>query len=259
MLFRSRCDVKKKAALKRLGIITVRDLLYYFPSRYTHIGTIKLVSEVEHNEQVAIYGHITKLATKKSFRSRTPMSTAKLTDMQGDAIDVVWFHQPYIAKMIKEDSNVKLSGTVTIKGDKKTLTNPEVETLADLPIDAHDSLFHDEENATTIGAPLYRETRGITSRWIQHTIAKLMKLEVFETIDDPLPEYLRDRYSLPDLRTALVWIHMPRKEKDAESAKKRFAFEEIFFVQLQAQQHRAQYEALYSYSIDINQIGRAHV
>ncbi|MCB9808976.1 ATP-dependent DNA helicase RecG [Candidatus Nomurabacteria bacterium] len=248
-----RCDVKKKTALKRIGIITVRDLLYYFPVRYTHIGTTKLISEVEHNEHVTIYGHITNLSIKKSFKSRVPMSEAKLTDVAGTSIKVLWFHQPYIAKMIENDSLVKLSGTVSIKNGRKSLMNPEIEKVADLPIDAHDSLFQNEQdNAAEVGMPLYRETRGVTSKWMYHTIAKILSHADFERLEDPLPQYIRNTYSLPDIKTALVWIHMPRKQSDAEAAKKRFAFEEIFFVQLQAQQYRATYEHMYSHQIRIN-------
>lgn len=249
-----RCDANKKKALDRIKMKTVRDILYRFPVRYTHIGETKMIKELEHGEHVTIYGHITGLKTKKSFRSRVPMSEGKLMDMSGDSIKVVWFHQPYIAKMIQDDSLVKLSGTISIKNGAKSFMNPEIERVADLPIDGHDSLFRDDEKEVAeIGMPLYRETRGVTSKWVHHVLMRVFNHAEFENIHDPLPEYIRKKYSLPDLKTALVWIHMPRKESDAEAARKRFAFEEIFLVQLQAQQYRATYEEMYSHEIRINQ------
>ena len=248
-----RCDAPKKIALARIGIKSIRDVLYHFPVRYTHIGATKMINEIEHNEHVTIYGHITGLKTKKSFRSRVPMSEGKLTDMSGNSIKIVWFHQPYIAKMITDDSLVKLSGTVSIKNGIESLMNPEIEQMTDLPIDGHHSLFHnDEKVASEIGMSLYRETRGVTSKWVHHVVARIFSNEQFDQINDPLPDYIRKKYSLPDLKTALVWIHMPRKESDAEAARKRFAFEEIFFVQLQAQ-YRATYEKMYRHEIRINQ------
>ncbi|MDR3558350.1 MAG: ATP-dependent DNA helicase RecG, partial [Candidatus Pacebacteria bacterium] len=59
-----------------------------------------------------------------------------------------------------------------------------------------------------------------------------------------------DRYNLPGLRTALIWIHTPMKRDDAEAARKRFAFEEIFFIQLEKQSVRRQYEKNPSFLIE---------
>ena len=60
-----------------------------------------------------------------------------------------------------------------------------------------------------------------------------------QSLTDPIPEDILKKYSLPSLTTALVWIHTPQKESDAKAARKRFAFEEVFIIQLARQQERA--------------------
>jgi ATP-dependent DNA helicase RecG len=70
-----------------------------------------------------------------------------------------------------------------------------------------------------------------------------------ETLDDPIPKDILDRYNLPTLATALIWMHTPRDEKHALMARKRFAFEEIFFIQLERQHGRMVYEQHPSFTI----------
>ena len=79
----------------------------------------------------------------------------------------------------------------------------------------------------------YRETAGVTSRWFYHTVRKCFAGGVLDNLADPIPLAILTRYKLPDLKTALVWIHTPKKTEHAESARKRFAFEEVFYIQLQ--------------------------
>jgi len=248
-----RITKKHTPALKRLGIETVRDLLYHFPVRYSDVAVSKVIEKLESGESATIYGHIHDLKSKKSWTSKKPMTEARLTDIQGNTIKVIWFHQPYIAKMLHEDQVVKLTGQISVRSGTMSLMNPEIEKLPELPIDTHESLFKetssDQEYAETLGFPIYRETRGITSKWMYHAVTKLLAHEDIQQIHDHIPEYLLEKYYLPGLATALVWVHMPKNARDAESAKKRFAFEEMFTIQLQKQQSRHRYNQLYQEDI----------
>jgi len=59
-----------------------------------------------------------------------------------------------------------------------------------------------------------------------------------------------EKYNLPNLKTALIWIHTPQKNNDALAARKRFAFEEILYIQISKQKDRQQAEQLNSYEIN---------
>ncbi len=243
-------DLQKKA-LARLGLYSVRDLLYYFPSRYTDISEVRPINTLTEGETATIFGTLSKLKTKKGFKSKIPMGQAVLSDLTG-SINIVWFHQPYLAKMLKEGASVRVTGKIS---ESKTyglqLTNPEIKLGDIMPIDIHDSLFKKNTDGGQFGYPVYSESKGITSLWIYHKIQKILKDDCVKDIVDYLPEDIVQKYKLPSLGTALVWIHMPQKKDHAEIARKRFAFEEVFFIQLARQQERKAYEELFSYKLAI--------
>ena len=104
-------EVHKKG-LKRLGIITIGDLLYHFPVRYGDTSEIRSIDSVRAGESVVIFGKINNLKTSKAYRKGITMSQANITDETG-SIRVVWFHQPYIAKMLHEDSFIRAEGKIS--------------------------------------------------------------------------------------------------------------------------------------------------
>lgn len=242
-------DIEKKA-LHRLGLFSIYDLLTYYPIRYSDISEIKNIDELVMGENATIYGEINKLKTKKAFKTKMPMAEGEIQDLTGK-IKIIWFNQAYLAKIIKNGEKVKLTGKVAESKFGLYLSNPEFERVPDMPIDKHNSLF---TNQTEYGTafPVYRETRGITSKWIYHAILKIINTGTLENIVDYIPKEILEKYNLPSLRTALIWIHTPRNEADAKTARKRFAFEEVFFIQLARQKDKKEYQKNKSYKITHN-------
>ena len=244
-----RLDEKQKIGLAKLGLFSIRDILYYFPARYSDFSEIKLIRDIVPGETITLYGKITKLKTKKSFRTKIPMSEAMLEDGSG-TLPITWFNQAYMAKMVHEGAYVKLTGRVTLGKKGTYLANPELEREKTLPIDMHDTLFKgDAEAHDIIQYPVYPETRSVTSKWIFHAVQKILKSGLVDSLDDYLPEDIRKKYNLPTLRSALIWIHAPKRPEDAASARKRFAFEEVFFIQIKRHQDRLEYEKNKSFSV----------
>lgn len=245
-----RININQKKALSKLGINTVRDSLYYFPTRYTDISKFSHINTLSDGDHATVVGVISNLRTKKGFKSKIPMGQATISDLTGK-INIIWFHQPYLAKMLKEGSTVRVTGKISNSQTYGlSLTNPEINKEDILPIDLHDSLFQKNENSNEqYGYPIYGETKGITSKWMYHAINKILKNDEFKNIPDYLNKEILDKYKLPSLHTALVWIHSPQKKEHAEIARKRFAFEEVFFIQLARQQERKKYEELFSYKL----------
>ncbi|MCB9816854.1 ATP-dependent DNA helicase RecG [Candidatus Nomurabacteria bacterium] len=243
-----RVDTAHQKALKRLGIETVGDILYHLPARYEDISDVQSVGGLEKGQEAVVYGQLSGLKTRKAWKSRKPIAEGYVED--GSAkMKIMWFNQPYIAKMYTDGMYVKLAGKVAGSEDKLYLSNPEVEPLDSLPIDRHDSIFAGTEGADDTLYPVYRETKGITSRWLYHTVLKLFEKGALDTLSDPIPEEILKKYKLPILKTALVWVHSPKKAADAEAARKRFAFEEVFYIQVQKAQERAAVSAAQTYTI----------
>ncbi|MGB4076138.1 MAG: ATP-dependent DNA helicase RecG [Minisyncoccia bacterium] len=224
---------EQKAALSRLGIRSIRDLLYHFPFRYDSSERVRPVNALVPGETVTLYGTLKGAKAKRTWKSRTPSAEAYLEDGSG-RVKIMWFRQPYMAKMTEGMGLVKVTGKVGGSVGKLYLTNPAVEKAEALPELSSDSLF----SGTPTLFAVYPETKGITSLWLRHAIERVMKALVHEKIDEVIPPELRSVYNLPKVSTALVFIHTPKKEEDAKVARKRFAFEEVFTLQLAVQKAR---------------------
>src|ERR1035437_727135 len=191
--FRLQEDQKK--AMKKLGIKTIGDLLYHFPVRYGDTSEKRNIGTLLEGEKAVIFGKITRLKTSKGFKSKIPMSEAWIEDESG-SIKAVWFHQPYIAKIIHENAFVRADGKVSNRKGELYLSNPKIETIVKLPIGVGDSLFGEKEDPHSL-YPVYPESRGITSNWFYHTIQKIFSSGVLDNIQDPIPEYILTTYNLP--------------------------------------------------------------
>lgn len=241
-----RIDTQHIAALRRLNITTVYDLLYHLPVRYEDISTIQSVGGLEKGQDAVVFGRVGGLKTRKAWKSRVPIAEGWVED--GSArMKVMWFNQPYLAKMLTDGMYVKMAGKVAGTDGKLYIANPEIEKLESLPIDRHDSIFNSTQDLDETIYPVYRETKGVTSKWFFHTIQKCFERGILDVLPDPIEEDILKRYNLPTLRTALLWIHTPKKAEHAHSARKRFAFEEVFYIQTAKAQERARTHAASSY------------
>ncbi|MFM2357497.1 MAG: ATP-dependent helicase RecG, ATP-dependent helicase RecG, partial [Candidatus Parcubacteria bacterium] len=237
----------QQKALKKLRLKTIEDLLYHFPVRYGDIASIRHVKEIKAGDHVALYGVLSNLSLGKSFKKKTAMAKATLTDDTG-SIEMVWFHQPYIAKMLTDNTLVRAEGVITDRKGVLYMTNPETEVVKDAPLKVGNSIFGNPENQ--IAYPVYAESRGITSKWFYHALQKILKSGLHEKIVDPIPPLVLKKYNLPTLSSSLVWIHTPQKESDRIAARKRFAFEEIFLIQIEKHQERLEYQKHPSFVVE---------
>lgn len=243
----------QKKALQRLGLVTLRDLLYYFPTRYSHMSHVTTIAQATPGEMVSIYGIAKNPRVGKTFKTKIPSAYMELVDINDDTLSLTWFHQAFLAKKIKDGQSIRITGKISEQKGKKSMLNPELEQVSHMPIDAHESLFQKETNAQEVfGFPIYPESRGITSKWIYHAILKILSSKEFENLEDPLPLFIREKYHLPNIQTALVWLHAAKKQSDADTARKRFAFEEIFLIQLENQLRRMKHEKMHSYQLESN-------
>lgn len=241
-----------KSGLARLGIFTIKDLLYHFPTRYADASIYTSISGLREGETATIRGTVKKITSKKSWKTKVPLSEGVIEDVSG-TITIVWFNQPYLAKMIRTGSIVELTGKVSTYKDSPALVNPIVREEKHMPIDNHDSLFGtDDDTQGGILTPIYPETKDVSSLWFTQAIQRA--LSILKEIPDHIPENLLSEYSLPSLKTALIWIHTPKTKDNATVARKRFAFDEIFSINVARAQERLKIKSLRAYSIDMSTI-----
>lgn len=250
-LIRIKADTR--AGLDRLGLHTIRDLIYHFPARYADESIFVAIANLAEGDNATVRGTLQKIQTKKSFTTKVPMSEGVIEDMSG-TIKVVWFNQPYLAKMLHVGNVIEVTGKVSASKDGTlSMANPVVREEKAMSIDSMDSLFGAAAD-TGVLTPVYPESKGVSSLWLSHTIARALHhftTEGDSTIADHIPSATLQAFSLPSLLTALIWIHTPRNRDDATIARKRFAFDEIFTLHVARQKERAAVKAKQAYTISI--------
>jgi ATP-dependent DNA helicase RecG len=244
-------EIQKKA-LAKMGISTIEDMLYHFPVRYGDTAQVSYVENLTKGSDSVIFGTISGLKTSKAFIKKIPMSEAVLEDETGK-IKMVWFNQPYIAKMMREGALVRVEGKITERKNELYMSNPKIEMIKELPNAVGDSLFGKAEGDEHSMYPVYPESKGVTSYWMYHTIQKIFSAGILDNIRDPIPVDILKKYNLPGIKTAFIWIHAPRNEDNALSARKRFAFQEIFFIQLEKQKEKKLWAEKSSFNIQTSE------
>ncbi len=205
--------------LKALNISSVRDLLFYFPREYEDFSNITSIENVKEGGVFCVSGKILEIAEQRTFKKRLSITKAIVQDKTG-AIKALWFNQPYLGQSLKTGEEICLAGKVLRDKEGIYISNPVHEKFGN-------------GNLTHLGriVPLYSETRGVSSRWIRSIIKTVLsKLE--DPLEETLPQHiLKEKQFLP-LKQALWQIHFPNSLGEAEGAKKRFAFEELFYILL---------------------------
>jgi ATP-dependent DNA helicase RecG len=211
-----------KAALAskfdKLGVKTVRELLYFFPRRHIDYSQRKLISELEVGAEQTIVATIWEAAQRGAgYRMRT--TEAVVGDESGN-IRVVWFNQPYLAKKLTTNSQIVLSGRVAEFRGRKVFQSPEWELLES------DDLVH-----TGRLVPVYPLTAGLYPRTVRRLVKGTLDRWLPE-LTDFLPEGVRVSAGLLPLPEAIRQAHYPDTELSKGQARKRLAFDELFLIQL---------------------------
>jgi len=225
----SRVSANYKARLKNLGILTMRDLLYHFPARYQDFSARVNIADLEVDKIACVQGEVQSVKVIKIWKRHMTLIEAIIADATGQ-VKALWFNQPYLAATFKKGAVICLAGKLVEKQSGKYLSNPMYEKVRDR--------FESEEDYTHTGrlVPIYPETAGVTSRWLRYVIKPLLKN--CDQIPDPLPESILTSDDFMPWEEAIRQIHFPDSEKQAQAARRRFAFEELFFIQLSVLRQR---------------------
>jgi len=236
--------------LEKLSIKNVNDLLHHFPTRYADMREIVDTNTLSKGQAITIYGVMEKVSVRRSFKGHIPMTEARVADNTG-VIRCVWFNQAYIGKMYPDGTRVKISGVIQEDSKGFLLSNPNIERATTTVPESAESLFASTTD-TSFLTPIYRETKGVSSLYLYTLIKKVIAGGVLDEVIDPIPEYITKKLSLPTLKDALMYIHFPKKESLTIAARKRFAFEEIFYLQLKQYKEKVEAKHSLAYPITVN-------
>ncbi|HEX5726630.1 MAG TPA: ATP-dependent DNA helicase RecG [Longimicrobiaceae bacterium] len=208
--------------LRRLGLVTARDLLYHAPHRYEDASTITRISALEPGMDVTIIGRVVSkgvLPTRRGLR----IFQAVVRDATG-MVECAWPGRPYLDRVIGKGDLLLLSGPVRFYHGRQM--QPREFTLI-----AGEGEAASEESGTIF--PVYPATEGLTHRQVRTLVAENLDALLRAVRDeDVLDAGLRERVRVVPLAQALEWVHRPGSLAEAEQGRRRLAFEEFFFLQL---------------------------
>ncbi len=203
--------------LAKLGVHTIRDLLYCFPRRYDDYSHLKPINRLEYQEQVTVIAQVWDAGVRKT-RGGGSLFKVVLSDGTG-FLQVTWFNQSYLADKIKRGQQIVVSGKVDEYLGRLCFNSPTWE-----PLD--EELLH-----TARIVPVYPLTKGIGARWMR-TLVKRSVGYWSKRLPDHLPESVRQEAGLLDLETAIAQIHFPDDQDMLKQARYRLAFDELFVLQI---------------------------
>jgi len=222
----------------KLGVKTVRDLLYFFPHRHLDYSQLKFISQLSEGEEQTIVANVWQ--AQEVILGGRRGTEAIVGDETGN-IRVVWFNQPYLAKKLLTNTRIMLSGRVSLFKGRHVFQSPEWEI-----IEGQD-LVH-----TARLVPVYSLTQGLRPRQVR----KLMKEFIdrwASQVTDFLPTYLRRRLNLLELPVAISQAHYPDDGATKDKARIRLAFDELFLLQLGVMSKKRQWqESKPGSSFDVN-------
>ncbi|MCS7203218.1 MAG: ATP-dependent DNA helicase RecG [Thermodesulfovibrio sp.] len=217
---------KKANILKKIGIQTVKDALYYFPSHYEDRRNKKDIFEIKPGEFVSITGNIVQIT---EIKTKTNLSIIEVVVSDGTGyLKAKWFNQNYLKKIFRQKQKIKLFGRVQLDHWSSSLEilNPDYELEP----------FSFSENYDIL--PIYRLTEGITQKQLQSIILSALSYAL-PFIEEYLPTEIRQRTKLPLLNEALKSIHFPPSNTEIRDLNekttiyhKRVSFDELFLLQL---------------------------
>ncbi len=215
-----RVDRVTARRLGRLGVKTLRDLIYHFPFRYEDWSRVRKIAELGPHEEATVIGRLIAVQATRLGARGLPATEALVADDTG-TLRVVWFNQPYLARTLKTGTTLVLSGRTEYFRGVKVFESPEYEVY-----DGAEELLH-----TGRLVPVYRVTEGLTPKTLRRLIKTALDL-CLDSIPDDLPAWLRAEFDLADLTTALRQIHFPDDYAALHAARRRLAFEELFYIQV---------------------------
>lgn len=215
----------RAAALSRLGVQTVRDLLTYFPRRYIDMSRLQTIASAPIGQPATVVARVHEVKIKRP-KPRFELTEVTLVDGTG-AMIVTFFRQPWLAKSLPAGTRVSVAGTMEFNYGFKRMTSPFL-----------DKLDADDDPSAGRIVPVYGATEGLPGATIRRLAAAA--LDSCACMHDPLPHELRVRYRLMSRHCALRAVHFPSSMAERAQARRRLAYEEVLLLEVQLMRRQKQ-------------------
>jgi ATP-dependent DNA helicase RecG len=212
------------AALERCEVVTIRDLLFYFPRGHYDYSDTRSISRMRVGVPMTLVGTIRDVRNNRTARGIV-ITTAAIADDTG-TVAVRWFNQPYLHKSLPVGARIAITGEPAVFDGYVTFNPRDYELIEDRELTHAARLV-----------PVYALTKGLFQRSLRKLVRRVVD-EYAGAIADPLPEELVADLHFPTLAEAVRQFHFPDDDDTKAWAQQRLAFDELLLVQLGLQMRK---------------------
>ncbi len=210
--------VKRAEAFKRLGIVTVGDLLRHFPRAYQNRGHVRLLSEGIEGENCSYLLTIGTQPRSATLKNRKVITKFRAFDESG-TVEITYFNSRFLENCFRIGETHRFWGKLSKLGNRYTMTAPLHEVYV-------------EEGTLPDFTPVYPAGAGLSQGLISEAVEEALSQFASCGIPELLPKRFRQELLLPTGTAAYRAIHRPRHMEELEAARRYFAAEETYLFAL---------------------------
>ncbi|MFN8427712.1 MAG: DEAD/DEAH box helicase [Anaerolineales bacterium] len=221
---------KNAETFAKLGMVTLGDMLYYYPRRYDDYSQLKPIKELFYGEQVTVIGTIDSVHTRPIRGGKASIVEVIISDGTG-GLRLSYFNQPWLANRFKQGNAISVSGKVDQYLGRLVMNSPDWESV-------------EVENLHTNRiVPIYPLAERITQKWLRNVMKQVVEYFAPAVVDS-IPESVRNAARVMPLGEALLQIHFPSSQEKLKAARERLAFDEIFYLQMGVLRQRRDWQSV---------------
>lgn len=224
---------KRAAALRRLGIDNVFELLWHVPRRYidrtrqtpiSELGDVRLAD----GEELTVIADVEGISTRQ-IRRRLTLHELVLTDGTG-RLRASWFNRPGLARGAGKGATVAASGKLAWFRGRPKLEVSALEVMGSASNKAD----------TGVVLPVHPASADVPTWLVRELVREA--LDRTGELADPIPPDLRHRYGLVSRTEAFGEVHFPTDLGSARRARDRLVYDELFLLEVALAMRKASYE-----------------
>ena len=204
----------KAKTLGKLGIFTLGDLVGWFPRRYEDRRETRPISSLIPGETACVAAMIASEPKVSHIRKGMDLVKVRAVDDTG-ALDVTFFNQSWLKNQLRVGETYIFYGRAEGSLLRKTMAGPVVEPEG-------------RREFTGRIVPVYPLTAGVSQLLLSRAIRQGLD-ECADILPDCLPDFVRQTHGLCRVNYAYENIHFPESPEALDIARRRLAFEELFF------------------------------
>ncbi len=213
---------QKVKELELLGIVSVLDMLEYFPYRYEDYR-LRDLATAQDGEKITIQGQVYGEPTVQIWGRRKSRLVCKVA-VDRIFVSAVWFNRHFLRDQLTHGREIVLTGKWDARRRQLTVAESE---------------FPGSRSAKSgTLQPVYHVGGGVTQAWLRKTMKQALQ-QFGEQLEEILHDELITENSLLSRKRAIYAIHLPEETEDGLEARRRLVYEELFLFQLKLQAYRA--------------------